>query len=221
MSPLKLKERKARAKRLDSALKRLFPEAVTELSYKTPWQFMVAVQLSAQCTDRMVNTVTPALFRRYRTIRDYAQADPTEFSALISSVTFANAKTRNIINAANYVLTHHRGTLPRTMSEMVEIPGVGRKTANVILGDLYGDSGGITVDTHVIRFAKRFDLSDHTDAVRIERDLMQVIPKKEWPHFTHRVIYYGRRIAPARPYDLSKDPLIRIYPPAGKLFRTR
>lgn len=221
MTPKKREERKVRANRLDAALKRLFPEAVTELVYRTPWQFMVAVQLSAQCTDKMVNRVTPSLFKRYRTIKGYAEADPEEFSALVSSVTFANAKTRNIIKAAKYVLAHHRGTLPRTMEEMVKIPGVGRKTANVILGDLYGASGGITVDTHVIRFVRRFGLSDYTDAVRIERDLMAIIPSREWPHFTHRVIYYGRRIAPARPYDVSKDPLIRIYPPAGKMFRTR
>lgn len=220
MTPKKLAERKVRAKRLDAALKRLFPQATTELSFRTPWQFMVAVQLSAQCTDKMVNRVTPALFKRYRTVKDAAGADPKEFAHLVRSVTFANAKTRNIINAAKHLLAHHRGELPKTMGEMVKVPGVGRKTANVILGDLYGASGGITVDTHVIRFVRRFDLSDHRDAVRIERDLMQIIPKKEWPHFTHRVIYYGRRIAPARPYDTSKDPLVKLYPKAGKIFRT-
>jgi endonuclease-3 len=102
---------------------------------------------------------------------------------------------------------------------MIKIPGVGRKTANVILGDLHGVSEGITVDTHVIRFVKRFDLSDHKDAVKIERDLMEILPKKEWPHFTHRVIFYGRRLAPARKYDTSKDPLIKIYPKAASIFR--
>ena len=107
------------------------------------------------------------------------------------------------------------------MEEMIKVPGVGRKTANVILGDLYGESGGITVDTHVIRFARRFDLSDYRDAVRIERDLMEILPRGEWPHFTHRVIFYGRRLAPARKYDTSKDPLIKIYPESGKVFRTR
>lgn len=221
MTHKKLVERKRRAKRLDVALKSLFPSATTELVYKTPWQFMVAVQLSAQCTDKMVNRVTPALFKRYRKVKDVAEADPKEFAALVRSVTFANAKTRNIIAAATYVLAHHKGKLPKTMAEMIKVPGVGRKTANVILGDLYGDSGGITVDTHVIRFVRRFDLSDYRDAARIERDLMQVLPKKEWPHFTHRVIYYGRRIAPARPYDISRDPLVRIYPKAGKVFRTK
>lgn len=221
MTGKKLAERKARILKLDKALKKLFPEAITELVYKTPWQFMVAVQLSAQCTDKMVNRVTPALFKRYKTLNDYCVADPAEFSKLIRSVTFANAKTRNILAAAKYVKKDLRGKLPTTLSEMIKIPGVGRKTANVILGDLHGESGGITVDTHVIRFAHRFDLSDYKDAVRIERDLMQMLPKKEWPHFTHRVIYYGRRIAPARAYDTSKDPLVAIYPKAGKVFRTR
>lgn len=219
MSPAKRAMRKARIRKLDAALRKLYPAATTELVYKTPWQFMIAVQLSAQCTDKMVNRVTPALFARYKTIKECAAADPKEFASLARSVTFANAKTRNIIAAANYVLKQHHGVLPKTMREMIKIPGVGRKTANVILGDLYGESGGITVDTHVIRFAHRFDLSDYKDAVRIEKDLMQLLPKKEWPHFTHRVIYYGRRLAPARPYDTSKDPLVAIYPKAGSVFR--
>jgi endonuclease-3 len=215
----KLKERKERVRKLDRALKKLFPEATTELVYRTPWQFMVAVQLSAQCTDKMVNRVTPALFKRYPKFKDYLSAEVSEFEGLVRSVTFARSKTRNILKAAKYLAERHAGKLPRTMEEMVKIPGVGRKTANVILGDLYGESGGITVDTHVIRFVHRFNLSDYKDAVRIERDLMQLLPKKEWPHFTHRVIYYGRRLAPARPYDTSKDPLIPIYSKAGKVFR--
>ncbi len=206
-------------RKLDRALKKLFPEATTELVYKTPWQFMVAVQLSAQCTDKMVNRVTPALFKRYKTLREYVDADPAEFAQLVRSVTFAFNKTRNILAAAKFVKKEFSGKLPKTIAQMVRIPGVGRKTANVLLGDLHGVSEGITVDTHVIRFVKRFDLSDYKDAFRIERDLMQIVPKAQWPHFTHRVIYYGRRIAPARKYDTSKDPLVKIYPKAGKVFR--
>lgn len=219
MTRKKLENRKNRIQKLDRALIKLFPEVTTELHYKTPWQFMVAVQLSAQCTDKMVNRVTPVLFKRYRTFKEYLTADPEEFRKLIRSVTFANNKTRNILAAAKFVQKEYKGKLPKTIEEMVTIPGVGRKTANVLLGDLHGVSEGITVDTHVIRFAKRFDLSDYTDAVRIERDLMEILPKKEWPHFTHRVIFYGRRMAPARKYDTSKDPLVKIYPPAGKIFR--
>lgn len=219
MTPKQLKERKVRIVKLDRELKRLFPQVTTELNYKTPWQFMVSVQLSAQCTDKMVNRVTPALFKRYATFKEYLSADPNEFAQLIRSVTFANNKTRNILAAAHYVQKEFGGKLPKTMEEMIRIPGVGRKTANVLLGDLYGESSGITVDTHVIRFVRRFDLSDYKDAVKIERDLMQILPKKEWPHFTHRVIFYGRRLAPARKYDTSKDPLIKIYPKAAGLFR--
>ena len=220
MTGKKLKERTERVRRLGRALKKLYPSVSTELNYKTPWQFMVAVQLSAQCTDKMVNRVTPALFKKYRTLKDYLRADQGEFAHAIRSVTFANNKTRNILAAARVVHEIYKGKLPRTIGEMTKIPGVGRKTANVVLGDLYGVSEGITVDTHVIRFAKRFDLSDYTDAVKIERDLMQILPQREWPHFTHRVIFYGRYLAPARTYDTSKDPLVKIYPPAASRFRT-
>ncbi len=219
MTPKKLRERTERALKLDKALKKLFPNATTELKYKTPWQFMVAVQLSAQCTDKRVNMVTPALFARYKKLEDYVQADPVEFEKLVHSCTYSFNKTRNILAAAKVLQSEYNGKLPKTITEMIALPGVGRKTANVILGDLYGVTEGITVDTHVIRFVQRFDLSDHTTAEKIEKDLMQIIPKKEWPFFTHRIIHYGRYMAPARTYDTSKDPLVKIYPPAAKKFR--
>jgi endonuclease-3 len=219
MTPKKLAERKERLLKLDRALKKLFPTVTTELVYKTPWQFMVAVQLSAQCTDKRVNIVTKELFKKYKTLEDYVAADPAEFEQMIRSVTYFHNKTKNILAAAKVVKEKFNGKLPKTISEMVTIPGVGRKTANVLLGDLHGVSEGVTVDTHVIRFVSRFDLSDHRDAVKIERDLMQILPKKEWPHFTHRVIHYGRYMAPARVHDNSKDPLVKIYPPAAKKYR--
>lgn len=220
MTPKKLKERRERLLKLDKALKKLFPHAGTELRFKTPWQFLVAVQLSAQCTDRRVNIVTSELFKKYKTLDDYVRADVKEFTHLIRSVTFANNKARNILAAAKMVKEKYKGKLPKKIEEMVTIPGVGRKTANVILSDLYEIADGITVDTHVIRFANRFDLSDgKKDAVKIERDLMQLLPKKEWPHFSHRVVFYGRYLAPARTYDTTKDPLVKIYPPAAKRFR--
>ena len=219
MNAKKLNERKTRYQKLDRVLKQLFPEVTTELKYKTPWQFLVAVQLSAQCTDKRVNIVTKELFKKYKTLDDYARADPKEFEKMIHSVTFSFNKTRNILSAARYVKEVHKGKLPRTIEEMIKIPGVGRKTANVVLGDLYGIAEGITVDTHVIRFVYRFDLSDFWDATRIERDLMQIIPKKEWPYFTHRVIHYGRYMAPARKHDNTDDPLVKIYPKAATRFR--
>ncbi|HVV39128.1 MAG TPA: endonuclease III [Candidatus Paceibacterota bacterium] len=219
MTPATLKERKERMRKLDQALKKLFPNVGTELVYKIPWQFMVAVQLSAQCTDKRVNIVTKELFKKYKTVDDYAKANVGEFEKAINSVTYYHNKARNIIAAAKFVKKEFKGKLPRTMEEMIKIPGVGRKTANVVLADLYGITPGITVDTHVIRFVSRFGLSDHRDAVRIERDLMQIVPKKEWRTFTHRIIHYGRYLAPARAYDTTKDPLMKIYPPAGKQFR--
>jgi endonuclease-3 len=109
--------------------------------------------------------------------------------------------------------------VPRTMEEILQLPGVARKTATVVLREAYGVTAGVTVDTHVIRFVQRFDLSDYKDPIRIERDLMELLPKKEWPYFTHRVIHYGRYLAPARRYDTTKDPLVKIYPPAAKRFR--
>ncbi len=219
MTPKKLKERKERILKLDRELKKLFPNAGTELKFKTPWQFLVAVQLSAQCTDKRVNIVTAELFKKYKKLEDYVGANPVEFEKLIHSVTFSFNKTRNILAAAKVVKETYKGKLPKDINEMVTIPGVGRKTANVILSDLYEIADGITVDTHVIRFAQRFDLSDHKDAVKIEKDLMQILPKKEWPHFSHRVVFYGRYLAPARKYDTSKDTLIKVYPPAAKRFR--
>jgi endonuclease-3 len=220
MTPKKLQERKERLAKLDRALKKLFPHAKTELNFKTPWQMMVAVQLSAQCTDKLVNKVTAELFKKYKTLDDYVHADPLQFTNMIRSVTYANNKARNILAAAKVVKEKFKGKLPKTIEEMTTIPGVGRKTANVVLGEIYGVSEGITVDTHVIRFVNRFDLSDHKkDAVKIEKDLMEIVPKKEWPHITHRIIFYGRYMAPARIHDTSKDPLVKIYPKAAKIFR--
>jgi endonuclease III len=216
----KLNERKERIKKLAVALKELYPEATTELKYKTPWQFLVAVQLSAQCTDKRVNIITRELFKKYKKIDDYIGADPVEFEKAIHSCTYSFNKTKNILAAAKFVKKEYGGKLPNTISELIKIPGVGRKTANVILSEIHNVSEGVTVDTHVIRFVSRFDLSDYRDAVRIERDLMELLPKQEWSHFTHRVIFYGRSMAPARKYDTSRDPLVKIYPPAATRFRT-
>jgi endonuclease-3 len=161
MTSKKLLERKTRLAKLDRALKKLFPHAKTELNFKTPWQMMVAVQLSAQCTDKQVNKITKELFKKYKKLEDYLAADPVEFEQLVHSCTYAHNKTRNILAAANVVKEKFKGKLPKTMDEMLTIPGVGRKTANVVLGEVYGVCEGITVDTHVIRFVNRFDLSDH------------------------------------------------------------
>ncbi len=224
MTRQKLASRKARVLKLDLALKLLFPHARIELNYKKPLELLVAVQLSAQCTDKMVNRITANLFKKYKTLDDYVRAGRTqkgvaEFEQMVRQCGYYRTKTRNILGAAKMLKEEFGGRLPRTMEDMLRLPGVARKTANVVLAEAYGITAGITVDTHVIRFVQRFDLSDYKDAVRIERDLMEIVPKKEWPFFTHRIIHYGRYVAPARVYDTSKDPLVKIYPPAAKRFR--
>lgn len=219
MSPAKLRQRQARLRQLDRALKKLYPRAAIELTYRTPWQLLVAVILSAQCTDKMVNKITEKLFKKYRTLDDYVRADPREFAKVIRSSGFYKNKTKNILAAAKMLKKKFGGRVPKTMEEMLSLPGVARKTANVVLSEAYGITAGVTVDTHVIRFVRRFDLSDYRDPVRIEKDLMQLVPKREWHGITHRIIHYGRYLAPARRYDTSKDPLVRMYPKAGRIFR--
>ena len=219
MNPKKLKERKARVTKLDRALKNLFPKAKIELNFKNPLELLVAVQLSAQCTDKMVNRIAEKLFKKYRKLEDYVRADPREFEQDIRSCGYYRSKTKNILGMAKMLKKELGGKGPRPMKEMLRLPGAARKTANVVLAEAYGVVEGITVDTHVIRFVKRFNLSDYSQPSKIERDLMLIVLKEEWPYFTHRVIHYGRYLAPARTYEISKDPLLKIYPKAAKIFR--
>ncbi len=225
MTPAQLNERKARILKLDRALKRLYPDVKIELvNWKNPWELLVAVQLSAQSTDKNINKITEKLFTKYKTLEDYVRAGETEkgkreFEQAIFSSGFYKNKARNILASAKIIKEGCRGQVPNTIGEMLQLPGVARKTATVVLKEAYGVVAGITVDTHVIRFAQRYDLCDYKDAVRIEKDLMQPLPKKEWGDFTHRVIHYGRYLAPARKYDLTVDPLIKIYPKAAQRFR--
>lgn len=216
-------DRTVRAKKLLAALKKMFPEPKgTMLTYSNEWELLVAVILSAQCTDKKVNEVTEHLFSKYPTISSYATADPIVFERDIFQTGFYKNKTRHIIGAARTVLEAFGGVLPSTIPQMLTIPGVGRKTANVVLSNLYGKSEGIAVDTHVQRFAARFDLTDSPhDPLRIEKDLMKIIPPHEWFTFTYLVIRYGREVAPARVYDVARDPLVAIYPNAKDRFRLR
>ncbi len=212
--------RKIRIKSLIKKLKSLFQSGGTILEYQTPFELLVAVELSAQSTDKLVNIVTKTLFKKYPTLDHYVRAKPREFEKDIFKTGYYRNKTKNILAAAKVVKGKFGGVLPRTIEEMITIPGVGRKTANVVLGNLYGIAEGIAVDTHVWRFAVRFDLTDHPKNVhKIEQDLMRIIPQKDWFLFTHLAIEYGRKIAPARKYDVSNDPLIKIYPPAGQRFK--
>lgn len=209
-------ERRLRLRAMLRELKRLFPTAGMVLKYGNDWELLVAVVLSAQCTDVMVNKVTQTLFKKYRTLDDYVHADPREFGQDIRPTGFYKNKTKNILAAARIVKEQFSGKLPKTMSEMLEIPGVARKTANVVLGNAHGIVEGIAVDTHVRRFVIRFDLSNHRDPKRIEQDLMVLCPKKDWFHLTYLFIEYGRQICPARKHDCDQHPLTKIYPPAAK-----
>ena len=224
MTPALLKKRKARITKLNKALAKLYPNAEIELNFSNPWELMVAVQLSAQSTDKNVNKITEKLFKKYSRLEDYVHAGKSEkgrreFERDIFASGFYHNKAKNILDLAKIIKEDLHGQLPKDINVLVKLPGVGRKTANVVLAEAHGVLAGVTVDTHVIRFVQRYNLSDYQDPVRIEKDLMQLLPQKEWRTFTHRVIHYGRYLAPARIYDTSKDPLVNIYPPAAKKFR--
>ena len=170
--------RKERAKKIVAYLKRTYPIPKSELTYRTPFQFVVAVILSAQCTDKAVNKCTATLFKKYKTAKDFSQANPAVFTKEIATIPFFRNKTKAIIGAARMVQEKFGGTIPKTENELVELPGVGYKTAHVVLGELYDLWEGIPTDTHVKRFARRFDLTDHTDLTKISKDLEALIRKK-------------------------------------------
>jgi endonuclease-3 len=174
-------------------LDRIYPEAKTELNFQSPLQLMIAVMLSAQCTDKRVNLVTPALFKRFKTARDFAEADRSELELHIRSTGFFRAKAKNIQAACTALVERHGGEVPRTLDELVKLPGVGRKSANCILGDAFGEPG-ITVDTHVGRLARRLGLTEKTDPVKVERDLMALLPHEKWTLVSHQLILHGRRV---------------------------
>lgn len=207
--------RKLRAKKILRYLKKAYPTPKSELVHRTPFQFVVAVILSAQCTDKAVNKLTATLFKKYKTVRDFAEADPAVFTSEISSIPFFRNKAKAIIGAAKEIQTRHKGLVPRTESELVALPGIGYKTAHVVLGELFDIWEGIATDTHVKRFAKRFDLSDQSDLTKISKDLEQLIPKKDWKFVNNGLVLYGRYVCPARPHDCALHPLTKLWPPAA------
>jgi len=194
----KLKERGKRAQNIIHELKKLFPNAKMALKYSNNWELLVAVALSAQCTDKKVNEVTEKLFKKYKTLDDYIKAKPKDFEKDIYSTGFYKNKTKNILAAAKVVKKQYGGEVPRTMEEMLIIPGVARKTANVVLGNAYGVVEGVAVDTHVKRLANLWDLTDESSPEKIEKDLMALVPKKDWFKLTYLFIEYGRKYCPAR-----------------------
>lgn len=186
-----------RAQDIDQILAQLYPDARCALHYETPLQLLIATILSAQCTDVRVNLVTPALFARYPDAQAYAQADPEELETLIKSTGFFRNKARNIRACCQALVDQHAGAVPRTMEELVPLPGVGRKTANVILGNAFAVPG-IPVDTHVGRLSRRMGLTEHDDPVKVEADLMELIVPADWTMFGHRMIYHGRQVCHSR-----------------------
>ncbi len=206
----KNQEVEIRAKKILGKLKKIVPEAGMILKYGNNWELLVAVMLSAQCTDKKVNEVTEELFKKYRTLDDYVCAAQSEFEKDIFQTGFYKNKTKNILGAAKYLKEKHRGKLPRTMEEMIRIPGVGRKTANVVLGNAFGVTEGIAVDTHVFRLARVLGLSNGKTPEAVERDLMRLFPKKDWFPLTYYLIEYGRKFCPARKHDHQNCPLADI-----------
>ncbi len=209
-------ERTARARALVRVLKKMYPHPKSELQYHTPFQFVVAVILSAQCTDKKVNECTEILFKTYRTPQDFASADTDVLERAISSIPFFRNKTKSIIGAAHTLVNDFGGRVPKTEKELVTLPGVAYKTAHVVLGELYDLWEGIPTDTHVRRFALRFDLTDNRDLTKISKDLEALIPKKEWKYVNNGFVLYGRYICPARPHECEDHPLTRVWPPSAQ-----
>jgi endonuclease III len=192
----------------------LYPQARYELDFSTPLELFIATQLAAQCTDERVNAVTKELFRKYHSANDYVTISQEELEQDIKPTGFYRKKAAQIRASCQYLLTHHEGEVPHTMAEMVKIPGVARKTANVILGNAFGIIEGVIVDTHVIRLAQRFGWTQYEDATKIERDLMKLLPREEWLELAHRIIYHGRATCNARKPLCAVCKVVRLCPSA-------
>ncbi len=195
-------------------LKTQYPDAHCELNHQEPLQLLVATILSAQCTDVRVNKVTPDLFKKYKTAKDYAEADPEQFQEDIRSTGFFRNKTKSILSMAHDLVEQHGGEVPDTMEELVALPGVGRKTANVVLGNAFGKNEGVVVDTHVTRISNKLKLTNKNDAVKIEQDLVKLVLREDWALFSHLLIWHGRDICPARRPRCEICPLNSLCPGA-------
>jgi len=206
-----------RVAQLVQALPKIYPGARCELTFRNPLELLVATILSAQCTDKRVNLVTPALFAKYRSAKDYASAPPAKLEGMIRSTGFFRSKTKSIRGAAAAIVSEHGGRVPDTMEKLHGLPGVGRKTANVVLGNAFGKDEGIVVDTHVARLSHRLRLTRQTDPEKIEQDLMRLVPRKHWTNWSHWLIWHGRRRCFARRPDCHRCEIFRLCP-SGKAF---
>jgi len=211
----KISAKKQRALEILIRLKRLYPDAPCTLDYETPVQLMVATILSAQCTDARVNLVTPELFRRFPDTAALAGADVAELENLVRSTGFYRNKAKNIQAACQMIMTEFGGQVPRMMEDLLRLPGVARKTANVVSAHAYGVNLGVTVDTHVKRLTYRLGLTKNTDPVKIERDLMKLIPQPDWENWSIRIIYHGRAVCMARNPQCDRCELADLCPSAN------
>ncbi|MAT68999.1 MAG: endonuclease III [Planctomycetaceae bacterium] len=210
-----LADRKRRASRVVRQLKKDFPDAECALLHDSPFQLLIATILSAQCTDERVNQVTPALFAKYPTPADFARAPLSAIEQAIQSTGFFRNKAKSIKACCTALVEEHDGQLPQTLEEMTALAGVGRKTANVVLGTAFRKPTGVVVDTHVGRLSRRLGLTDQNDAVKVERDLMEILPKKEWIDYSHRLIYHGRQVCKARKPACDECSMLKFCPQIG------
>jgi len=207
-------EKRKRAIKLYRALSKLYPNIRCELKFKSPLQLLIATVLSAQCTDKRVNAVTPALFKRYKSVEDFAGANLRELQGLVKSTGFYRAKAKNIKGLSAKILKDYEGKVPRELEELVKLPGVGRKTANVVLGHAF-NIPGITVDTHFGRLSRRFGWTKETDPVKVEFEVMELIPEKEWTNLSQRMIWHGRRVCHSRRPACAACPIASLCPSFG------
>jgi endonuclease-3 len=206
-----------RVKKIIRTLARVYGEAHCALVHHNALELLVATILSAQCTDHRVNIVTASLFKKYRSAKEFAQADLRVLEQDIRSTGFFRNKAKNIQGAARRIVEKHGGEVPSTMEDLLELPGVARKTANVVLGTWFGKAAGIVVDTHVHRISRRLQLTREDDPKKIEQDLMKLLPMEEWINFSHRLIWHGRRICAARKPKCGECPIAGECPSAGKI----
>lgn len=199
-------------------LKRAYGEPKTELQYRYPFQLVASVMLSAQCTDKHVNNVTKELWKKYKSVSDFANTPIATFERDIRSIPFFRNKAKAIIKSAQIIVANHAGKVPRTEHELTALPGIGYKTAHVILGELYDIWQGIPTDTHVKRFARKFELTKHTDLFKISKDLEALLPKKSWKYMNNGLVLYGRYVCKAHRHDCRNHPLTKLYPKAATLW---
>jgi endonuclease III len=210
-----LEARAARLKKIIAALDRTYPEAHCELNHVDPLQLLIATILSAQCTDKRVNIVTRELFKKYRSASDFANAPLAELEQAIKSTGFFRNKAKNIQACCRKLIVHHAGKVPRTMEELTQLDGVGRKTANVVLGNAFGINVGVVVDTHIARLSQRLGLTKQTTPAKIEPELMALVPHKQWTLFSHWLIWHGRRRCGARKLDCVNCEIKQLCPQIG------